>query len=207
MTGSGGMAGSGGSTSSGGITGKGGTGGGGSGGMGTGGAGSGGTDGIDAPVESPKPTIGTPCESQDDCGSTPSILFCLAPGESVGCGACRTAADQCMSDADCVPDGGSTTGKLICIPPASAECYCYSVKRCLPGCRTDGDCGTGQACNSSNSCEKTCVAGDGTCAVDFACDTSGFCRRIKCTSDSQCSVAWVNGACYGSRGVYQAPAA
>ena len=205
--GMGGMGGGGGITSTGGISGSGGilgTGGSGSGGSGTGGAGG---NGMDASVDKPKPIMGTPCNSQDDCGATPSLLFCLAPGESVGCGACRTAADQCASDADCAPDGGATAGTKICTPPASAECYCYAIKRCLPGCRTNLACGVGQACNSSNTCEKTCVPGDGTCAVDFACAASGFCRRMSCASDSQCSGACVNGACYGSRGACQAPSA
>jgi hypothetical protein len=197
-SGSGGKAGSGGS-------GSGGSGGSGSGGMGIGGAG--GSSGVDASVDKPKPVMGTPCGSQDDCGATSTQLYCRAPGEPYGCGTCRRAVDGCASDADCVPDGGSTTGKKICELATSSQCYCTPVKLCVAGCRTNADCGTGQACNDTHSCETTCVAGDGTCSVDFSCSASGFCLRNTCTSDSQCSVACVKGACYDSRGVCQQPAA
>ena len=133
-------------------------------------------------------------------------MYCYAPGEpgsgglgSSSCYACQGPSD-CTSDADCVRDGGSTTGTMICDVVANASCYCYMTKFCVLGCRTKADCASGQACNLSNRCEKTCVSGDGTCPVDFACNGSGFCRRDLCKSDSECSAFCVNGGCYQWRG-------
>jgi hypothetical protein len=81
VTNSGGATSSGGSSASGGSGGKGGAG-------GSGGATS--TGSPDASADKPPATWGTPCSSQDDCVfSTGMYLMCRAPGESIGCGACR----------------------------------------------------------------------------------------------------------------------
>jgi hypothetical protein len=210
--GTGGAIASGGDSGAGGSGSGGGTGSGGAGGVGSGGAGgvngggAGGGSGIDASVDKPKPGMGTPCESQDDCGTT-TLLFCRTPGDPYGCGTCQRAVAECSSDADCAPDGGATTKRICEIPPSSL-CYCSPVKVCIVGCRTNADCGVGQGCNEAHSCEKTCAAAaDGGCSLDFACSASGFCRRRACTTDSQCSAACVNGACYNTRGACQPPAA
>jgi hypothetical protein len=173
-------------------------------------AGVGGTSvagGIDASAEKPRPTEGTPCRSQDDCGAlfVDSYLECHRPGESWGCGGCLmgdpTAPGNCWSDADCVPDGGATTGTMICDYPPSTRCCCSCPRMlCVLGCRTNNDCDSGQACNQSYRCEKACVAGDGTCPVDFSCDVNGACRRNSCTSDSECSAFCVMGSCYDTLG-------
>ncbi len=218
----GGSTGTGGTPATGGKTGAGGEGGGtggapatggmaGTGGMTGAGGGGGGSTTADASTDlagdKPSPTFGSPCETQADCGSSPTFLFCLAPGESRGCGVCLQATSECTSDADCAPDGGGAGGKQICEPPPSSACYCSPVKLCLAGCRSDSDCGAGQRCNSQYTCQNTCVAGDGTCPVDFSCGASGFCERKSCTSDADCSVACVKGACYGARGFCEGPAA
>jgi hypothetical protein len=173
-------------------------------------AGGGSTDaagGLDASAEKPRPTEGTPCSSQDDCGADVYDfgLECHPPGESWGCGGCLMGnpmlPGNCWSDADCVPDGGATTGTMICDYRPSTTCSCDSPRMlCVLGCRTNNDCDSGQACNQSYRCEKACVAGDGTCPVDFSCDVNGACRRNSCTSDSECSAFCVMGSCYDTRG-------
>ena len=200
----GGTAGAGGTTSSGGATSSGGSpASGGSGGKG-GAGGSGGTSstgGPDASADKPAATWGTPCSSQDDCEPSPGMyLTCHTPGESSGCPVCRTGPSDCSIDADCVRDGGSTTGTMICELRTSGACYCPPAMFCVVGCRTNADCGPGQGCNQVHRCENTCVAGDGTCPVNSSCDTSGFCRQKSCTSDSECSGFCVNGWCYQARG-------
>jgi hypothetical protein len=221
-TGSGGTTGTGGASSSGGVTsaggvltsgvssGTGGTGGGvGSDGGGT----SGGPDGSvgstgapDASADKPPVMAGASCGSDDDCATPLQYLLCYSPGAPRGsagavCYACEGPSD-CASDADCVRDGGSPTGTMICDVWADARCtpFCSKTKFCVPGCRIDADCASGQACNERKSCEKTCVSYGGTCPVDFTCNASGFCRRILCKSDSDCSAFCVNGACYDTRG-------
>jgi hypothetical protein len=160
-----------------------------------------GTGGPDASADKPRPTVGTPCSSQDDCGSyVGDLLACQAPGEPLGCGACLRGSGNCLTDADCVHDGGFTTGTMICDLAPSAECYCPGAKICTVGCRTSVDCGSGQTCNQSHRCQNTCVAGDGTCPVDYHCDEGGYCRRNSCASDSECSGFCVKGACYDTRG-------
>ncbi|MGB8299406.1 MAG: hypothetical protein WCG85_28585 [Polyangia bacterium] len=189
-TGAGGSTSSGGSSASGGSGGKGGTSG--SGGMSSTGA-------PDASADKPLASVGTPCSSQDDCEPySGMMLACNAPGESSSCGICEETG--CANDADCVHDGGSTAGTMICSPVANAGCVCFGTKACALGCRINLDCGPGQGCNPFNSCQKTCVAGDGTCPVNYSCDASGFCQQKLCTSDSECSGFCVNGVCYGVRG-------
>ena len=212
MTGAGGTTGAGGATSLGGATSSGGvhTSGGSSGTGGAGGDGGGTSGRPDASADKPPVKEGAPCGSDDDCApSRGNDLACYSPGEpgsgglgSSSCYACQGPSD-CASDADCVRDGGSTTGTMICDVVADASCYCYMTKFCVLGCRTKADCASGQACNESNRCEKTCVSGDGTCPVDFTCNGSGFCRRISCKSASDCSAFCVNGRCYESRGTCQ----
>ena len=195
---SGGVTSTGGATSSGGSSASGGSG-------GKGGAGgSGGTrsTGVpDASADKPRATMGTPCSSEDDCGPPGGMfLMCLAPGESSGCGTCRMGPGDCSTDADCVRDGGSTGGTMICDSAPSGYCYCYGAMICIVGCRTNADCGSGQACNPSHSCQNTCVAGDGTCPANYSCGTSGFCQQNSCTADSECSGFCVKGWCYQTRG-------
>jgi hypothetical protein len=192
VTNSGGATSSGGSSASGGSGGKGGAG-------GSGGATS--TGSPDASADKPPATWGTPCSSQDDCVfSTGMYLMCRAPGESIGCGACRMGTSDCTTDADCVGDGGSTSGTMICDPAPRSDCYCFAAMFCVPGCRTNVHCGPGQACNPSHGCQNTCVAGDGTCPVNYSCGAGGLCQQNSCTGDSQCSGFCVKGLCYQTRG-------
>jgi len=188
----GGATSSGGSSASGGSGGKGGAG------------GSGGTSSTGAPdasADKPRATMGTPCRSQDDCGPPGGMfLMCLAPGESSGCGTCRMGPGDCSTDADCVRDGGSTGGTMICDSAPSSYCYCYGAMICVVGCRTNADCSSGQACNPSHSCQNTCVAGGGTCPANYSCGASGFCQQNSCTSDSECSGFCVNGWCHQTLG-------
>jgi hypothetical protein len=206
VTGSGGLSATAGATRTGGITEPGGgftsSGGFSASGGSAGGGGTSASGGLDASAEKPRPAEGTPCSSQDDCGADilDFLLECHRPGESRGCAGCLMGPGNCWSDADCVPDGGSATGTMICDYPSSATCYCFPRTLCVLGCRTNNDCDSGQACNQSHRCEKACVAGDGTCPVDFSCDANGSCRRNSCTSDSECSAFCVMGACYDTRG-------
>ena len=202
-TGGGGAAGG---AGSGGIANTGGAGGGGGGSeiASTGGVGAGGTSKVDASPDAPSPAIGMPCESDVECDPLAThVLWCQAPGEPRPCNGCQGGTSNCASDTDCAPDGGPTTGKMICNLASADHCYCNSVKLCVAGCRTNTDCPSGQACNATNSCQNTCVAGEGTCPVDFSCGASGFCQQNICSDDSQCSVACVGGSCYGSRGTCQ----
>ena len=198
-TSSDGLTSSGGSSASGGAGGK----------SGAGGSGGTSSTGVpDASAAKPPATWGTPCSSQVDCGiSSGMFLMCRAPGESMGCGACRMGTGDCSTDSDCVGDGGSTAGTMICAPAPRSDCYCNGATFCAPGCRTNAHCGPGQACNPSHSCQNTCVAGDGTCPVNYSCGASGFCEQNSCTSDSECSGFCVNGLCYQTRGTCEPVAA
>jgi hypothetical protein len=192
----GGRTGTGGSAATGGITGAGGR------------TNTGGATTADASADAPAPKMGTPCRSQSDCGPSSTLLYCLAPGESVGCGMCRTGQSECASDSDCASDGGATGGRKICDVAPSWYCYCRStVMLCIVGCRSNADCPSGQGCNASHACQQACTSGDDSCGADYACSTAGFCERKTCTGDAQCSVACVNGKCYGSLGACQAPVA
>jgi hypothetical protein len=208
-TGSGGTTGVGGATQTGGTTGTGGaTGSGGVTSLGgssvSGGAGGSGstssTSRPDASTDKPLATWGTPCRSDDDCQPTSGMyLTCHTPGASSGCAPCRMGPSDCSIDADCVGDGGSTTGTMICETQMSGACYCPAVNYCVPGCRTNADCGSGQGCNEGHRCEDNCF-GDGTCPVNTSCRKTGFCRTNSCTSDSECSGFCVLGWCYQTRG-------
>ncbi len=197
-TGSGGATGGGAAGTGGGAGGKGGgaSGGGaaGSGGAaGTGGASSRGGAGGQTPVP------GTPCSTNQDCG--PGFgLTCRAPGESLGCGACRQGQGDCGSDTDCAADAGTSGGKLICDPAPSTSCFCSSTFICVAGCRAKSDCPSNQDCNRRHQCQNSCVPGDGTCPVNFSCGTDGFCGQTSCTTDAECSGACVKGLCYSTRG-------
>ena len=194
----GGATSAGGATSSGGSSASGGSGG----KRGAGGSGGTSSTGVpDASADKPRATMGTPCSSQDDCGPPGGMfLMCLAPGESSGCGICQMGPGDCSTDADCVRDGGSTGGTMICDSAPSSYCYCYGAMICVVGCRTNADCSSGQACNPSHSCQNTCVAGDGKCPANFSCGASGFCQQNSCTSDSECSGFCVNGWCHQTLG-------
>jgi hypothetical protein len=193
-TGTGGLSGEGGATSTGGLSGKGGA------------TGTGATS-VDASAEARRPRMGDPCESQGDCGPNPTTLYCLAPGESRGCGVCLNPANPCKSDADCVPDGGAGGDTKICDVPPAGLCFCNLVKICIAGCRSDNDCAGGMVCDTNHTCQKACVPGDASCPTDYTCGSAGICVRKTCTSNAECSVACVNGACYSSRGACQAPVA
>ena len=205
-TSSGGVTGAGGTTSTAGTNGTGGaastggvTGAGGARSTGGSGSGSGGTMILDASAEVHNAKSGDLCRSQTDCGSA-GWLRCYAPGQFRGCGTCRTSTNLCVTDADCLPDGGGTSAKQICNVAPSSYCYCTGVQICQPGCRVDADCPSGSGCNAQHACQKTCVGGDGTCGPNFVCGSDGFCAQTRCTADSDCSGACVNGGCYGATG-------
>lgn len=145
------------------------------------------------------PMPGTPCSKNQDCGSG-FALMCRAPSEFLGCGACQQGRSNCAMDTDCATDAGASGGKLICYTAPSTNCFCTSTSICQTGCRGKSDCPSGQDCNVSHQCQKTCVPGDGTCPIDFSCGTDGFCGRTSCTSDAECSGACVKGSCYSTRG-------
>ena len=204
-TGTGGATQTGGTTETGGVTSSGGSSApGGSGGKG-GAGGSGGTSstgGPDASADRPPATMGSPCSSQADCGlSTGMYLMCRAPGESMGCGICRMGPGDCSIDSDCVGDGGSTAGTMICALAPSSACYCNGASFCVVGCRTNANCGSGQVCNPFHTCENTCAAG--TCPVNYSCTAGGACQQNSCASDSDCSGFCVKGSCYQTRGSCQ----
>jgi hypothetical protein len=119
----------------------------------------------------------------------------------MGCGICRMGPGDCSIDSDCVGDGGSTTGTMICELAPSSACYCNGASFCVVGCRTNANCGSGQVCNPSHTCENTCAAG--TCPVNYSCTAGGYCQQNSCTSDSDCSGFCVKGSCYQTRGTCQ----
>jgi len=147
------------------------------------------------------PVSGSPCHANNDCGNI-GILECRAPGEFLGCGACRQGQSACATDTDCAAarDGGAAVAHMICDLAPSTDCYCSSVKTCQPGCRTPSDCSAGQDCNALHRCQNTCTPGPAACPANYVC-SGGFCTQNTCTDDSQCSGACVKGRCYGSAGV------
>ena len=146
----------------------------------------------------------SPCRSQADCGYGPDEvhLLCFAPGESPGCGGCNQVTSNCDYDASCPPDVTGAGNHQICGPAPASLCACQPVMRCQAGCRSDGDCLTGQACDASNHCYTTCVPG--SCPVNFTCGPNNSCTRASCQTDADCAGVCVNGGCYESTGACRA---
>jgi hypothetical protein len=168
-----------------------------------------GSDGgrVDAAALDRGVTVGSPCETPDDCASTPAFsLFCEAPGEFPGCGNCRQGTDECTADTDCAADAGPlpgvAPGVLICEVAPSSECFCVATVRvCQIGCRTGADCPAGSDCNVTiHECQTTCGR-DGSCPINFACTAGNLCQRNSCQTDRDCSSNCVKGRCYDAPGV------
>jgi hypothetical protein len=132
------------------------------------------------------------CSIEHSCKSG----MCYAPGEFMGCGACRPPPkDTCTSDADCKPLGTS----YICSSDPR-DCFCSAVAICRPGCAGPADCdATWQVCGGDNRCTGMPCGGPGSCPANYDC-VAARCAPRACTSSADCTGYCVNGLCYASAG-------
>ena len=167
-------------------------------------AGSGGSAGSAGSAGSPGP--GSPCRADDDCKvASPYLLLCQPPGTAaIGCGLLCQTPDQCYADSDCPPDPRAPGTLQVCHEVPTTGCNCPPRHDCRAGCRNNGDCAAGEACNNDLQCQTVCVPG--SCAVDFTCGSDSLCHRNACTTDAQCSGACVYGSCYEAPGTCATPA-
>jgi hypothetical protein len=139
------------------------------------------------------PTLAAPapdCAGDADCNRRERCL----------CGACFAAL--CTSDDDS-PCGAA----LSCVQSSPTN---STVKRCLPPCAADADCGAGETCDEQADGNRACV---GTCDADTACargercNGSGRCVVSLCDSvDTACS-GGLTCAVQGAPGLAAAPSA
>jgi hypothetical protein len=139
------------------------------------------------------------CRGNADCTNGE---LCVAPGASLGCGACAVPQMTCASDGEC----GS--GQICDV----AQCTCNGAKSCVPGCAGTA-CPVGQVCGNSNRCLPQPCTGTtpGECPPFFRCNLAGsspFCGRIPCTVDADCGGGFcVDAQCYGTLGMCAVPPA
>jgi hypothetical protein len=104
------------------------------------------------------------CNSNDECNSG---LFC------------DVTTNQCLAVDECAPGAGETCCVL------DSQCGFNSVcdalaKKCIPGCRDEGDCILGQACvrglgQPLGQCAAGVCSGDNLCAFGQICNSDGVC--------------------------------
>lgn len=139
------------------------------------------------------------CGVDGDCVG-PQTEFCVPPGTPRGCGVCSTDVGDCLSDAECKPQGATR----ICV---EVTCTCERAMHCVGGCTSDASCTEGQTCNTSTGrCAATACTRDANCPAEFRCGATG-CVRKTCTSDGDCGGYCVGGSCYPKAGECQGPVA
>lgn len=132
------------------------------------------------------------CHTMSDCDGTG---MCVAPGQSLGCGACMMPESSCANDAACQ----ATNPTSICKQSTIDDCLCESAMICKPGCASDASCATGEFCDADMHCKpKTCAA-DAGCPPNFTC-AAGACKRSACVSDENCDGFCVMSQCYATLG-------
>jgi len=137
---------------------------------------------------------GSSCWSDMDCNQGSGLfLECVAPGQSLGGGACFTSPSLCTNDAQCA----AKTPNSICMP---VQCSTPTDDGCRPGCTSAG-CAAGFACDADNRCTPKPCTPDVVCPVDETCATGIGCVHKDCTRDDQCSGACVGGRCYDRPGM------
>lgn len=134
---------------------------------------------------------GADCRASADCARG---MFCLAPGESPGCGTCFIG-ESCSADADCQPHGST----FICGRP---PCACSTT--CVAGCTADDQCKVGEACGGDHHCGPQACQVDDDCPSNFACNAGG-CGRRACSRDDDCDGYCVNNQCYDALGACTVP--
>jgi len=138
------------------------------------------------------------CCGDDTTCTTPDT--CLAPGQSVGCGACDSTTGDCLRDRECNVQAGE-----VCDP---IPCSCTNEMHCVPGCMADTDCGTAEVCDTDlHRCRGKACTVDTDCPANFGCDGTGACARKACTTDTDCDGFCVDKQCYDAQGVCPPPAA
>jgi hypothetical protein len=139
--------------------------------------------------------VGEPCLRAAECSGA---MCLLGPGFRGGmCSArCGSAEAPCPDRGVCVAVAASPFCALPCDPADPAACRADEGYRCrpleaglavcLPGCRTDADCGAGTRCETASG---DCVAAPAGAPLGGACDTDADCERGACAQD------WPDGAC------------
>jgi len=127
------------------------------------------------------------CRIDDDCRSDGSYLFCLGPGEPIGCGSDGGPGD-CTTDDDCKDKPGTVCLRVACMG-----------NKCEPGCKATSECAEGQECSPTGHCNPAKCSATTPCPKNFSC-LSSQCIRTTCASDAECSGPCVKGRCYTSFG-------
>jgi hypothetical protein len=158
------------------------------------------------PTPTPAPPFGR-CRHYDECQQSGGR--CLAPGEFPGCGptpAPVPTLDRCQVDTDCRSRGDA----FICTPVDPRTCE-FGLA-CVAGCRTDGDCAVGEACDLTHRCVPHPCTFDADCPALFACpnvsEGQRGCYRRTCVTDPDCLGGFcVTGSCYDQLGACATPPA
>jgi hypothetical protein len=98
---------------------------------------------------------------------------------------------------------------FVCDRPDPRDCPCcfqlqYVV--CIPGCLSDANCESGQACTVTHHCVARACLGNGDCPQYFDCTSNAgtgaqLCARRLCSSDENCMGGFcVEGRCYDALG-------
>ena len=129
------------------------------------------------------------CTTEHPC----TAGMCYAPGEFMGCGACRPPpTDTCVTDAACGPMGPN----YICSTDPH-DCFCSPVSICRPGCSGPADCDSAwQICGADHRCTGMPCAGPGSCPASYDC-SAAHCVPRACVGSGDCPGGYcVKDVCY-----------
>lgn len=134
------------------------------------------------------------CHNHADCDGA----ICYWPGEPIGCGACFTAENTCLTDTDCT--SGDPAAPLVCKQSNIDDCLCESAMICKPGCTSDNQCGTAEFCDVDNHCKPQSCIPAVPCPANYGCGGGGVCEQLACQDDSECQGYCVKSKCYNDLG-------
>eukprot|EP01083_Nonionella_stella_P113410 334327_1 len=131
------------------------------------------------------------CENESDCTAETAIFTCYDDA-TLGykrCvpGATKRLLDDCVTDSDCnAPKNKCFDGTTLMVP-----------NMCYVGCSDNGDCESGETCNTDTNigftrCSSSCSVQD-DCLTGESC-LGGSCYLL-CTEDNDCTSGGMNAVC------------
>ena len=152
------------------------------------------------------------CGADTDCASNPATPKCNTAGAPPLCVACLGNGDcpnggtcqadhtcqaplaKCKADPDCATNVGAPHCKLV--PSGANTCVaCRAQGDCGTGVTCPNDCGSGQACNTSNACVLVACTSDANCSdpkkphcLAGTGGADGTC--VQCTTSAQCGAGF-----------------